>query len=170
MNAIYILLVILALFVTGCIDTQTAIEAEIQEEVETEDLVPEEVLDTVEDMGVEVVPDQEIYVDENISISVEDGVYVTKVDSVEDFESAPFSEWCIPGDVYGVESEEADVESIIIGVTEYKGNAVCEAEHTMTQEYVGEIQTTYYISEDSKQIWVLSTMMGQTTESYVDMR
>ena len=164
-----ILLVLSLLVVSGCAGT---VQDEAAEEMlaDNEEIIEEITAQLPDSVDQEPIEDQLIYEDENITMKVEDGVYVTEVDSVVDFESAPFSEWCIPGEIYDFSSEDQEIKSTIIGVTTYDNTPVCEAHHTMTQEYVGEIETVYYISEESNQIWVLSTMMGQTTESYVDMR
>ena len=170
MKYIYIIVVVLAFFLVGCMQpTQTDMQEDMNVE-EAIESIPEEVLEAAQEDIAQTVDDQIIFEDENVTISVEDGSYVARVESGVDFESAPFSQWCISGEVYTIESDEGDVQAVISGITQYRGEPVCQVEHTTTQEYVGEIQTTYYISEDSRQIWIVSTMMGQTTESYVDLR
>lgn len=164
-------------FIAGCSTDETQIniqEINESENIQAEDLIEDlnETIDNPQE-NIPEVQDAEIYSDENISLSIEDGVYIAEVETNNSFNTAPFSEWCIPGEVFSLDSDEAQVDSTIIGVTTYKGNEVCEAEHLMiTPSPMGdlEIKTTYYMNEEISEIWVLTDAMGQVTETYVNLK
>lgn len=69
-------------------------------------------------------------------------------------------DFCIPGETYNYASEEGSVESIIVGLTTYKGSEFCEAKSvTEIESPVGTIttDTTYYFDNTYKEFWVVTT-------------
>ena len=131
-----------------------------------------ESLNNLENLEQETLEDQIIFEDENSTIRVEDERVIAQLNRTVDFQSAPFSQWCIIGETYTVETDEGDIESVIQGVSTHRGIEVCEAHHTMIQETpIGtfEINTIYYINEEITKIWVLSDFMGQVTETEIEL-
>ena len=76
-------------------------------------------------------------------------------------------EWCLAGSTYDVTSTDGSVSTIIEGIETYKGSKFCKGVQTTNIEGVGEVQTTYYFNEDAEEMWVISTISGQTTEIHI---
>lgn len=55
---------------------------------------------------------------------------------------------------------------IISGLTTFKGKEYCKAEYTANSNG-NSVHTIYYFTEDSKDVWVQTTVNGQTSEVHV---
>lgn len=75
-------------------------------------------------------------------------------------------DWCTKGYTFEHEQEGVQIAANIQGMSSYKGQEFCKGIHS--QEMQGlQIDTTYYFNYGAQEMWVISTVMGQTTEVHI---
>lgn len=180
-------MIVFSLFILGCEQTEESIttpkeieNAEVDVKitnddatikVETENNVVEETISKDDTKQLEDM-ETKTFENENISVntSVEDGVIknevVIKNSEVPTQDLGNIDEWCLAGEKYDFSNEDGVVTADIVGPTTYKGVEVCEATTTTTTEYF-DMTSQYFFSEGAKEIWVVTDVAGQKTETYV---
>ncbi|PIY60191.1 hypothetical protein COY95_03055 [Candidatus Woesearchaeota archaeon CG_4_10_14_0_8_um_filter_47_5] len=157
-----LLLVVLAVVVYGC-SQSPAPPAAAPEEPASQEGAQEASEDATGAATQEPVGMPEITVDGN------NGTVTAEVDThgaVDQRIAPPVDEWCRSGETYNVESEQGSVSSTIEGMTTYKGSEFCKAVSSTTIQGM-EISTTYYFTYQGKEMWVISNVAGQTTETHI---
>jgi len=82
------------------------------------------------------------------------------------------SDWCIAGQFYdisgtGAVGDTGAISGKIKGFVTYKGGQYCQVDATLnTAGY--NLAYTYYISQDEKDMWVTTSIGGQTQEIHVN--
>lgn len=175
---------ILSLAFAGCSSNSDEknseeIKENVENLVEENELEVEETenLDSLENLEQDILEGQNTVDNQNSTMQVEDDdVVVVQVNRTLGLESAPFSQWCIPGEIYTFEVEEeggGSIESVIQGVSTHRGVEVCEAHHSIIEETpfgTLEIDTIYFIDEEITRIWLLTDVMGQVTETEIKLQ
>jgi len=140
-----------------------------QESPQVVEEVQNQIVEASEDIVLADTPVIEV---EDVTVQVVDDVVevTAEVDEAVEMVFAPFSEWCNAGQVYAYESEGVSYESSLVGVESYNDGQYCKGEQTQVMDVMGTqitIDTTYYISENQKEIIVIANAGGQVTESRV---
>ncbi|MFH1770502.1 MAG: hypothetical protein ABH828_03015 [archaeon] len=143
MKRIVLLLVVLMLLVVGC--NSTPEEAKGTEVKTTVTITGEDLPEAPE------MPGEETEVEVTTTVGT----------------SGAIDEWCLTGSTYDVTSTDGSVSTKIVGIETYKGKQFCKGVQTTNIQGVGEVQTTYYFNEEAQEMWVVSTIAGQTTEIHI---
>ncbi len=177
-----VFIAILAIF-AGCssnldVESNTQVPAETQNSVQVDASIDSK--DAASEIDVDVVESQATISNEDVEITttvdsqgnVKNDVAISEGAIEGDLEIAAQSsinDWCVAGDTYKFEGEGASIDVVYEGIADYNGVTTCKGVHTQTMEYIGEINTEYYLSEDMTEIWIVSNIAGNTQESYVKL-
>ncbi len=149
-------LVLLAFFVSACDSAE----------------LPQEVADEFDNVEVVESDDQSLAVQVDIDA---DGVMDAELSVVDDVVTAVVEyeapvvdasvEYCVAGaiETFSFEGEGGSSDSIVIGLTQYKGKEMCQAESiTKIDTPMGEIvtETVYYFDNTYSEFWVTTTTSG----------
>jgi hypothetical protein len=154
------LLLVIILVVAGCSSQSTT-------------NLPEEVPEnTAADTNNNDVQDIQVEADE-VTIDFDD---VQEQQVQAEIEASLNEDFCIPGETYGYNDGENDVDAKIIGLTTYKGDEFCQAE-TITTISTNNINittnTTYYFDNLYEEFWIISTitnsMLAEPTVSEIHL-
>lgn len=127
-----------------------------------------------EELANNLEEDKIVIQDENISIKVDSqtgqiDVKVNESARINGFETSGLSieEWCVKGQTFEFEQDGATSSTIIVGVEEYKGKEFCKGESSLETQGI-KVDTVYYFTENAKEMWILTTVMGKTTEVHIE--
>jgi len=82
------------------------------------------------------------------------------------------SDWCIAGQFYdvsgtGAVGDAGTISGKIKGLVNYKGGQYCQIDTTISTAGYS-LAYTYYVSPDEKDMWVTTSIGGQTQEIHID--
>lgn len=112
--------------------------------------------------------------DADVSIETttnEDGNTETEVkidnDATNDLPPEPATDvWCETGSTFDYSGDGGTVAATIEGMETYKGEEWCKGVQEVETNGIT-VTTTYYFKYGGEEMWVISDVMGQTTETYI---
>lgn len=78
----------------------------------------------------------------------------------------PMSEWCKQGQTFDYSEQGSRANAVIIGPATFKGQEYCKGEETVTTNEMT-VKTVYHFTYEAKDMWIQSTINGQTSEVHV---
>lgn len=157
MKKLLLLIATVSLLLIGC--TSSEVPEDLPEDVEiTDDAISAD----IDGDGIT-----------DIEVSTTEEVIETEVDIQEVGE---FEDFCVPGSTYAYAGDSGSVDSIVIGLTTYKGSEFCQAESsTVIESPAGQMtaETTYYFDSAYNEFWIVTTVDSemmpspQTTEIHL---
>ncbi len=77
--------------------------------------------------------------------------------------------WCLNATAVNFQLDNTPKNMLIIGLTQYANKTTCHLQHSQNVDFLGLVQTDYYVVQNGDGYWKVQTILERQTVEYVSI-